>query len=265
MNTFEFNNFSSPIVNHWAGDNYYCDQDDNNSVLSFLKDQDDLFEPKNQEFSFGLDWLVDSDKNRYHKGSFFQTERDDLFSRNERTKSLHLGLGALESLVGQPMKDNFEEENDFRVQIKKTIKKKPVKVTKSASKALSVKCTKSKVASKATLVKKIAKSHKKSNPKIWKNLETCSNYSDSRKSTDAQSASSRSNSDGFSDIEEIRELINQDVESAFKLNEKGKASNIPQIFTTNLFSKSSERPQEEVTSVFMAATMLKKKNSTAAS
>jgi hypothetical protein len=264
MNTFEFNKYSSPIVNPWAENDFFCQQDDTSSVLSFLKDQDDFLEEKDQDLSFGLDWLVESDRKNFVKESAFFSEDEDLFAKKDRSKSLHLTVNALENLVRAPLAPKSIDVDSNSVQLKKTIKKVS---KKSYSKALSVKSTKAKISKKAKLVKKATRSNKKSKSlkaKNWKidTLDNCSTLSNSRKSTHSQSTNVKSPYSGFSDIQELSEMIKADVESTFKLNQKGHACSIPQIFNSNLFSKES-KPQQESTRVFMAASMLRNNNSTA--
>lgn len=264
MNTFEFNNYSSPIVNQWGDNDIFCDQGDTSSVLSFLRDQDDMLEEKHQNDSFGLDWLVETDKRHFQEETNFFGETHNLFAKKDRSQSLHLNVCALENLVNSPPTQKSNEVETSSVQMKKTIKK---RTKKSVSKALSVKSTKARISKKARLVKKTTKSNKKSktfNSKNWKidTLENCSTLSNSIKSTHSQSTATKSPYSGFTDIQELTQLIKADVESTFKLNEKGLACNIPQIFSSNLFSKET-KPQQESTSQFMAASMLRNNNSTA--
>jgi hypothetical protein len=163
------------------------------------------------------------------------------------------------------MKKKSNDEETSSVQMKKKISK---SAKKSYSKALSVKSTKARVIKKAKIVKKASKSNKKSTRKFqakdWKIdiLDNCSTLSCSKKSSHSQSTATKSPYSGFSDIQELTNLIRADVESTFKLNEKGLACNIPQIFSSNLFSKQTKTQQQD-TSMFMAASMLKDNNSTA--
>jgi hypothetical protein len=58
-----------------------------------------MLEEKQQNISFGLDWLVDSDKRNFVSESNFFNETDNLFSQKDRSQSLHLNVSALENLV----------------------------------------------------------------------------------------------------------------------------------------------------------------------
>ena len=210
--------------------------------------------------------MVDSDKKNVKKAScHFFNDVEDLFSKKERTQSMHMNVSALESLVRAPIAKSANDEDLSEVKMHKKIKKGAKKAT---SKALSVRSTKTKVVKKAKIVKKATKVNK---PKSVRSkdlkidtLDNCSTLSSSIKSTKShrQSTADRSPYSGFTDIQELTELIRADVETTFKLNEKGHACNIPQIFSSNLFSKES-KPQQEATSMFMDASMLRNNNSTA--
>lgn len=263
MNTFEFNNYSSPIVNPWTDNEIFCDQGDNSSVLSFLRDQDDMMEENHQNEPFGLDWLVDTDKRNFISESNFFKDTENIFNKKDRSKSLHLNVSALETLVHAPIAKISNDDETSSVQIKKTIKK---NTKKTYTKALSVKSTKARITKKSKLMKKTSKSVKKLKliqPRDLKIdiLDNCSTLSNSRKSSSGQS-NTKSPYSGFTDIQELTQLIKADVESTFKLNEKGLACNIPQIFSSNLFSKET-KPKQEDTTMFMDSSMLRNNNSTA--
>lgn len=265
MNTFQFEDYNSPIVSPWTEDNIFCDDGDSSSVLSFLKGQDEILEQRQPNVSFGYDWLVDADENNFLQECNFFNKMDDKFLKKGRAHSLHFNVSALEGLVSHSMKNDSHEDETSSVQLKKSIKKAP---KRTYTKALSVKSTKARVSKKAKLVKKVKKtkpkSTKKNKSKDFKIeiLDNCSTLSCSKKSQ-SQSIASKSTYQEFSDIQELTDLLKADVESTFKLNQKsGLVSNIPQIFSSNLFSKENKAQQED-TSMFMAASLLRNENSTA--
>ena len=72
MNCFEYNNFCSPVIKAWSNEDMIFDQEDNTSVLSFLRGDAEcevanygqVSPQEEEEYDFGLNWLIEEDRNQ---------------------------------------------------------------------------------------------------------------------------------------------------------------------------------------------------------
>lgn len=80
MNCFEYNNFCSPVIKAWSNEDMIYDQEDNTSVLSFLRGDAecevanfDQVSP-HEQFDFGLNWLIEEDRNQLFGSNALKTK-----------------------------------------------------------------------------------------------------------------------------------------------------------------------------------------------
>jgi hypothetical protein len=158
MNCFDFNNFGSPIIKGWSNEDMMFDQEDDTSVYSFLKGRQTFpvigfeEEPQDQTFDFGLNWLIEQDRNQ-----LFGTQA---LKSKHRASSFNVMAeeGRLAASHFSQLCDLEEEESLPEV-------KKPLAKAEKApkSKAMSVKSTKTRITQKKDLNQKIAKLNAKNN------------------------------------------------------------------------------------------------------
>lgn len=258
MNTFEFKNYSSNIVHDWS-DEFFFDDCDQASAISFLHKEDKMAMEEQEDQNFGFDWLVEEDKRHFNHDFDYLNEADHIFLRRDRSKSVHMKLDAFENLMDNSFAQKDVIEEFASVQVTKVISK-PAK--KAYPKAQSVKSIKARITKKTKIVAKVSTTNKKSPksvaPKLtkMKSGESLSTLSTSKKSTHSQSTN-ESVYAGFKDIKELSDLISQNVENTFKFNEKGKMSSLPQIFNSKLFSKETSSQPQEAFNAFMDVSLLR--------
>jgi hypothetical protein len=219
-------------------------------------------EPENG--NFGFDWLVEEDKRHFNQEFNYLNEADRLFLRRDRSQSVHMKLDHFENLVDSSFNQMIVSEEVSSVQIKKAIEK---TAKKTYPKAQSVKSVKARITKKANLVAKVSKTNKiapnsLSSHQLRVNSGEILSVASSKRSTHSQSTN-ESMYAGFKDIKELSDLIKSNVESTFKLNEKGKVCSLPQIFNSRLFSKESIVQPNEAIHDYMDASFVRDLTSSA--